>query len=259
MKLSTLTQPRPSFTQKQLYEMCSQVFAPNNFVIHANGVIDINDSYYFDPIKFKSVFIKNSRFQVQFGEMHDELSLRVDNLVTLEGSPTSVGVFSIESDYLHDLNGGPTTVRNMYVTADNLKSLRGSLKIVKGGFHITSANLASLEDLDINAGVFACKNTAIKTTTGIDKVRAFSFALPKGLVEITDYPLAAEHIDTPVCKGLARLMLTKGLKSISVYSVHKANELNNLLTDVIEENDSHRWRFLTAQQRLIDEGYEHLV
>jgi hypothetical protein len=127
------------------------------------GLVDVDGD-----VKLKKE-IKTSQLPVSFGGVGGSFSCYNNNLVSLEGAPTSVGGgFDCRNNQLTSLEGAPALVGgNFYCTNNKLTSLEGAPKDVGGEFDCSNNQLTSLEGAPaLVGGNFYCNSNQLSSLEG---------------------------------------------------------------------------------------------
>jgi hypothetical protein len=270
VKLSEISIVNDKLGMNAASKLCAKIAAMPfsrqfTYKVHDDGSVDIDSktgSFEIAP------FIKHNRLLVQFGEMNlHSGKLTLDNLFSLKGCPRKLlnaSTLSVDSEYLHTLEGAPEELPfNCFIVAHNLKSLVGIPK--KCTFmHIHSSELPSLVGIEGSYELLQLICRSVKNTDGLSKVSTDTIILPVNLDEITEFPIQAAIIRTPICKGLPNLLRTPGLERVVLIGVRDGDatsgkKIIEALNEVIEELESPKRRYLKAQDVLIAMGFDEFL
>jgi hypothetical protein len=136
-----------------------------NYTISDDASIDVDGTV---DISFKNL----EKIPVRFGIVNGDFNCSNNKLVSLKGSPKSVGVsFFCHKNRLTSLEGAPQLVGKAFVCSNNiLTSLEGAPQSVNGSFNCSENNLVSLKGApEVVNGIFDCSNNRLTTLEGIPK------------------------------------------------------------------------------------------
>jgi hypothetical protein len=141
-----------------------KLFNIHNYIIQANGSVDINQNV---------VIIRDLyKIPIKFGIVNGYFNCVYSKLITLENSPSKSNGFSCCNNELTSLIGyqGETENGFFYCSGNNLITLEGGPKEVNGDFLCDNNYLTSLEYGPIKVkGEYYCINNKLETLEGIPK------------------------------------------------------------------------------------------
>lgn len=134
-----------------------------HYSIVEDGTVDVNGTV---DLSFKNL----TKIPVQFGVVKGDFNCSNNKLLSLDGSPKSVGVsFFCHNNHLTSLAGAPRFVGKAFICRNNrLSSLTGAPESINGNFDCAENELVSLAGAPraIN-GSFDCSNNHLTTLDGI--------------------------------------------------------------------------------------------
>jgi len=157
----------PNFptTREEVIQVCEK-YEIENYTINDDLSIGVDGSVYLEK--------KNLEYlPLRFNYVSGGFSCRINILVSLEGSPQTVGGdFDCQGNELKTLEGSPQTVgTNFECSYNNLKTLEGSPQTVGGDFGCSLNELKSLKGSPQTVGGdFDCFGNELKSLEGCPSV-----------------------------------------------------------------------------------------
>jgi hypothetical protein len=153
-----------NFNQSEIDKICKK-YNIQNYTINPDGSIDVNGHVLLGKQKLTELPLK---FNIVSGDFY----CYINNLTSLDGSPTYVGGnFNCYINNLTSLDGSPTYVGGIFYCPSNLlTSLEGCPNYVGGSFYCDYNKLTSLiGDSNYVGGDFYCSYNQLTSLMGCPK------------------------------------------------------------------------------------------
>jgi hypothetical protein len=171
-----------SMTEIEVEKICKK-YNITNWTLNPDGTVDVNDSVYLSGQKL-------SKLPLKFGRVTGDFKCYSNQLTSLEGCPTEVGLnFYCRHNKLTSLEGCPKEIsgsfwcdynqltslkgcsreigRNFYCYKNQLTSLEGCPTEIRGAFDCSYNKLTSLEGCPTQiGGDFSCHYNQLTTLEG---------------------------------------------------------------------------------------------
>ena len=179
----------------------------SRMVLNDDGTYSLNED---EDIHITDEFIENGKLKIRFKHVDADFYIYSKNIVSLEGSPESVGGSFIadglgltslkgsprhvtESFYcgqneLTSLEGAPESAGDFYCHNNKLTSLLGSPKQVDGEFNCKNNELTSLEGAPERVKEFNCQNNKLTSLEGAPDAETFFFCRYNELTSLEGAP-----------------------------------------------------------------------
>jgi len=157
--------------EKDRIDLICVKYKIQNYTINPDGSIDVDGSVNLHDNNL-------SKFPLQFGNVTGDFNCSLNELISLQGSPHTVGGNCyFNSNKLTSLEGSPVTIGGDLMCGHNqLTSLSGSAIVVRGNFVCNNNKLTSLVGAPTTiGGDFNCQCNGLTTLVGSPRTIGGSF------------------------------------------------------------------------------------